>query len=341
MDKIILAFKIIKDALFNYFSNAEVFYIIENADWSIKHDGMSIKENLDRKCRLTITHLGIRNSIVHYGSINTYLTDKKIKNPHKSNKIVVTWFHITPNDLRIKRIKDVDIFVDFWHTSCSLTKVKLCELGIKENKIKVIPLGVDCDYFKPANNNHRNENRVLKIGSFQKDGEGWGEGDTPKLIKGPDIFVNAVKTIAKKYNIFVVLTGPARGYVKKNLTESFIEYEHHYLRTPNEVASYYQKIDYYIISSREEGGPKSVLESLACGVPLLTTNVGMVSDIIIDGVNGFIINEEKEYLEKIELLEHDSELRHRIIQNGLDTIKDLTWSHIAYRYSTEIYGEFL
>ena len=53
---------------------------------------------------------------------------------------------------------------------------------------------------------------------FSKDGEGWGEGLIPKLIKGPDIFIETVKQIKqKKLKIFILLLGPVRGFVKKEL----------------------------------------------------------------------------------------------------------------------------
>ena len=57
----------------------------------------------------------------------------------------------------------------------------------------------------------------LLIGSFQKDGIGWGEGNEPKLIKGPDIFINSLEKIKKCCDPFVILTGPSRGFVKKGL----------------------------------------------------------------------------------------------------------------------------
>ena len=53
------------------------------------------------------------------------------------------------------------------------------------------------------------------IGSFQKDGEGWG--DTPKLIKGPDIFLAAIERLVKDLPVFVLLSGPARSYVRRGL----------------------------------------------------------------------------------------------------------------------------
>ena len=43
----------------------------------------------------------------------------------------------------------------------------------------------------------------LVIGSFQKDGEGWGEGLKPKLIKGPDIFIETIKLIKQKRSKFL------------------------------------------------------------------------------------------------------------------------------------------
>ena len=41
------------------------------------------------------------------------------------------------------------------------------------------------------------------VGSFQKDGEGWEEGLTPKHIKGPDVFVEVVKRLNREHLFFV------------------------------------------------------------------------------------------------------------------------------------------
>jgi glycosyltransferase involved in cell wall biosynthesis len=49
---------------------------------------------------------------------------------------------------------------------------------------------------------------------------------------------------------------------------------------------YYHALDLYLVTSRNEGGPKSVLESMASGVPLVTTAVGMAPDVVLDGING-------------------------------------------------------
>ena len=73
-------------------------------------------------------------------------------------------------------------------------------------------------------------NKIL-IGSFHKDGNGWDDGLTPKLIKGPDIFIKTINEIKKKIGrdqFAVVLTAPARGYIKERLTKNSIEFFHFY-----------------------------------------------------------------------------------------------------------------
>ena len=52
-----------------------------------------------------------------------------------------------------------------------------------------------------------------------------------------------------------------------------------------------EPLDLYLVSSREEGGPKAIVESMASGVPLVTTNVGMANDFVIDQVNGGLVHD--------------------------------------------------
>jgi glycosyltransferase involved in cell wall biosynthesis len=350
MNKIKLALKFLLATILNYLSKDKLFYIVENADWSIKHDGMMVTNNLPFvNSKISIVHYGIRNSIVHYGSINTFLGTNKIKLPHKSNKIIVTWFHIIPNDERVKLLPEAIKYVDIWHASCQSTKNKMIDLGIPIEKITVIPLGVDLNYFKPSLNKGKIKDRLnipkekIIIGSFQKDGNGWGEGLEPKLIKGPDIFCDVVEKLSVKYDIFVLLTGPARGYVKKRLDSANIQYKHEFFDDPNEVSEYFKAIDLYMVTSREEGGPKSILESMACGVPLVSTKVGMAEDIIEDMKNGFLVDIEDVdsiYSKACEIID-DKKVQNNLSIRGLETIKDYDWKNISNKYYEKLYKELI
>jgi len=131
------------------------------------------------------------------------------------------------------------------------------------------------------------------VGSFQKDGNGWGEGMEPKLIKGPDVFLSVMGLLKNKIpELYVLLTGPARGYIKAGLTRMNIPFHHAYLSKAQDVGEYYQALDVYLVTSRQEGGPKAVLETMASGVPLVSTRVGQAMDLIKHGENGWMVGVE-------------------------------------------------
>jgi glycosyltransferase involved in cell wall biosynthesis len=50
----------------------------------------------------------------------------------------------------------------------------------------------------------------------------------------------------------------------------------------------FHALDAYIVASREEGGPKSILESMASGVPIISTRVGQAAALIRHGENGWL-----------------------------------------------------
>lgn len=332
----------------NRATHKDVYYVVEGANWSIDHDGRSITVNLsDVSSAVVTTCRGIRNSIVHFGSINTFMANGQLRLPHKSNKIVVTWFHISPSDKRVELIPEAIKYVDLWHTSCNITRDKLIEFGIPKEKITVIPLGVNLNAFSvPTPEQKKNirfklgiSKRKVVIGSFQKDGNGWGEGLEPKMIKGPDILCDVIEQLAKRYELFVLLTGPARGYVKKRLEEAGIPYLHQFLDNPDDVAEYYKAIDLYIVTSRQEGGPKSILESLASGVPIVSTKAGMAPDIIQEGKNGLLCEIENvdEIVEKsISIVENVASTT-SIIENGLALVQQFDWRNIAKKYQKDLY----
>jgi glycosyltransferase involved in cell wall biosynthesis len=131
------------------------------------------------------------------------------------------------------------------------------------------------------------------VGSFQKDGIGWGEGLEPKLVKGPDVFLKTIEILKPRVpELFVLLSGPARGYVKRGLEQLGVPYRHHFLKHYPEMGELYQVLDLYIVASRQEGGPKAILEAMASGVPLVTTRVGQAMDMVRHEENGWMVEAE-------------------------------------------------
>jgi glycosyltransferase involved in cell wall biosynthesis len=184
-----------------------------------------------------------------------------------------------------------------------VTHVEIHELvlsaGVDPARVFRIPIGIDIENFPPVDAERRAEARraldlgesAFVVGSFQKDGVGWGEGDKPKLIKGPDVLIAALEVVrADAPELVVLLTGPARGYVRRELDRLGIPYRHVVARSRQELARAYHALDVYVVASRQEGGPKGVLEAMAAGVPLATTRVGQAPDLVENEQNGFLVD---------------------------------------------------
>ncbi len=175
------------------------------------------------------------------------------------------------------------------------------ETGIEPVKVSRIPIGVDTARFRLRDAAMRAEARrelglpesAFVVGSFQKDGVGWGEGLEPKLIKGPDVLLDVCERLAREVpELVVLLTGPARGFVATGLARREIAHQRALLPDLDAVARAYRAVDVCLVTSRDEGGPKAVLESMATGVPLVTTRVGQAADLVRTGENGWLCDVE-------------------------------------------------
>ena len=340
---------------------SRVFYVIESKNWSISWDGYYITHNVERNsgigCRTTRFYEGISRQILHFGSRNIYLGDGRYRSVDPSNRTIFTWFHGSESDLNpenqkmIRAIPECISLVDKVVTSSSIAKGRLIGWGVPESKLKVIPLGIDLERFQPAMRNQYESIReqlgipedAVCIGSFQKDGNGWGEGYEPKLVKGPDTLLKVVEELAGRYKLFVLLTGPARGYVKRGLEMLNVPYGHTFLKNYYDIVKYYQALDVYLVTSRDEGGPKAVLECMATGVPVVSTRVGMAPDVIQDGENGFLADVEDVggLVAATQKLIEDSSLKQKFREAGSTTILDYDWAKIGKQYVDKVYNPLL
>lgn len=286
---------ILLEILRNFLCRYDILYIVENADWVIKTEGLNFQKYLQRqglRMRLSTTHLGAYGRTLHFGSIATIFNHTRLKKISSSNRIFLTWYHVVPGDVRAAAIRLFLPRLEYLITSCETSKRDLISLGIPDSKIKIIPIPIDLEIFdytkfskQQTLEKYNLPNNKILIGSFQKDGDGWGEGLSPKVVKGPDILCDALQMLNEKKDIHILLSGPSRGYVKKRLEDANISYSHIYLQDPNQVVELYSALDFYVISSRVEGGPKALMECWAMKIPLVSTKVGMCIDYGIQNEN--------------------------------------------------------
>jgi glycosyltransferase involved in cell wall biosynthesis len=336
-----------------------IYYVGEGKDWVTRREGETIMNYVrllqpDIPCTVTTDSRWLYRQIVHFGSLWSLVGN--VRHTHRSNRLVATIFHGhegmgSEMQKALETLVQSISWLEAVVTACSLMRSRLLKLGVPEEKLHVIPLGVSLQRFHPPSPEERLRQRkrlripekAVCIGSFQKDGVGWGEGLKPKLIKGPDIFLEVVKRLSLRYPLFVLLTGPARGYVKRGLESAGIPYRHDYVRDYDELPAYYHCLDLYLVTSREEGGPRALPECMATGVPLISTRVGMAPDMVEQDVNGVLVEGEDvdSIVRAASRLIEDIDLRHRFRENALRTVQSYDWSVVARTCYDRIYAPLL
>ena len=272
-------------------------------DWEMRELNL-ISKKLGVNVIDTSWQVFLENQSIFYSSqfvLNTIAERKK------NNRIGLAYFHGRPGsgepefDRIYQQLCAKHELIDRIQVSHTEMRDIILASGIDPHKVFLIPIGINCSFFTPQTSEKKLFFRrkygipqtAVVIGSFQKDGNGWQEGMVPKLIKGPDVFIETVARIKKNIpELFVLLSGPARGYVKAGLERHAIPYRHVYLNEYPQVAELYQAIDLYLVTARQEGGPKAILESMASGVPLVTTRVGQAMDLVKHGENGWMVDVE-------------------------------------------------
>jgi glycosyltransferase involved in cell wall biosynthesis len=359
LDRAVVCYRLSRKAL-GLQCAPRVRYVVPTVNWSNDWDGRYITRGVSQQfgldAQVSEHARDAVGDIVHYGSLWSFLGS--VGKPHNTrNSVVVTVFHGTRSPQYPELLEGMDRLIEHSDearvvvTSCSIMSRRLIDWGIPQEKIRCIPLGVDHSIFKPPSPEERQARRrelgipdgTICIGSFQKDGEGWEKGSTPKLIKGPDVFLETINGLRSSFPIFVLLTGPARGYVRQGLERMGVPYRHDMIDDYPKIPEWYKCLDLYVVSSREEGGPKAVVESLACGVPLVTTEVGMAPDVIRHRVNGLLadIDDVDGLVRCATTLLEDHTLREKVIRNGIADMRDYSWDHIVKQYFTKVYEPLL
>lgn len=328
--------------------------VIERADWAIRWWGSFIAEEANKiapgKAWVTTDPSVLTSGIVEFGSQYQWVEWGRYLSP--DCRFVSTFFHGKHED-GPAIARHIDAFMASVPrlsrivASATLVRNRLVGWGVPPEKIAVIPIGCETSRFVPPTPEQRRAARErfgirpddIVIGSFQKDGDGWGAGDVPKMIKGPDLFVEAAVRLAKDLPVFVLLGGPARGYVRAGLERAGVRYAYHYAPDRDELAKLYHALDLYLVTSREEGGPMALMESMSSHVPVVSTRVGMAPDLIADGVSGALVpvgdvnSIVARARDLLTLPEHAAALK----TAAREAVMVADWSVVARRHITDVW----
>jgi len=211
----------------------------------------------------------------------------------------------------------------------------LLKRGVNEKKIHYISYGVSTETFKPLNRFNLKRkfhipDEIFLVGFFGK------ASSSEQERKGIDIFINSLKIVRKKIgNLGVLITGPGWEPIKNILLRYDIKVFYKIVPLYKDMVKMYNLLDCYLITSRVEGGPITLLESMSCGIPVITTPVGMAKDIIKDGENGLLINKDdpKGAAEALISLATNKNLRNKLKENGRKLmVENFPWNKVLKNF---------
>lgn len=232
----------------------------------------------------------------------------------KTNITTSVYDHKFLDEENFETTKSFAKYARNYTTSSTILKDIYNKLDIDKKPMAVISDGVDTTKFKPVNLERfelKNiQNRKIKIGWVGNSEFTDSEGDSD--LKGVRKIIKPVleELIEEGYPIELKFADRKEGYI------------------PHEkMPEYYNSIDLYICASKNEGTPNPVLESMASGVPVVSTNVGIVRDAFGIKQKEFILKErtKKELKDKLIILLNNKQFFKQLSEENLEQINEWTW----------------
>lgn len=212
-------------------------------------------------------------------------------------------------------------------------KQQLIDLGINPKNIAVIHNGIDTDLFVPGKKNFHNNMKLLWIGRFHRG-------------KGVDYLVDAFKLLINKYpnlKLLMVGRGTDRERIKEKIKylkmDKYIELIDF---VPNaDIVKLYQRSSVFILPSLEEGVPRTILEAMSCGIPVVCSNLPQLVNIVSDG--GFLVPaQDSEMLaDRVSEILSNKILAKKMGENGRENvIRNYSWKDTVEK-TIELYKELI
>lgn len=185
--------------------------------------------------------------------------------------------------------------------------------------IGVIYNGVNIKEFEPLESKKENEKLTLI--------------STGRLIerKGYQFLIDALKGMVG-IRLWLIGGGNRRVQLEEQAVANGVDVQFLGEKAHSEIGGYLQKADIFVLPSLNEGMSNSILEAMACGLPIIATNVGG-SEELIKG-NGFVV-EKGSVKELKEVLQNYLTRNNLIIEQGkvsLEIVQSMNWTIIAEKY---------
>jgi glycosyltransferase involved in cell wall biosynthesis len=197
-----------------------------------------------------------------------------------------------------------------------------------KNKIEVIPLGFDLNQFQDNLETKRKKTRA----KYNLSNDQIAVAIIGRLapIKNHKLFLDTIDIVnrqtSKKTVFFIVGDGETRKEIEEQIDKIKIDQAIDIRLTSwiHDIQNFNAGMDIICLTSNNEGTPVSLIEAQACNIPVISTDVGGVKDIVFNNETGFIVpkNNAEKFAEKLLLLIEDEKKREKMSQNGWSFVKD-------------------
>ena len=185
--------------------------------------------------------------------------------------------------------------------------------------VHYIPNAIDIGEL-PLDVKQKYEKQIIFVGRLSKE-------------KGVNSLIELAKILPKEIHLIIVGSGPFENKIK-NIAEKYSNIKFLGYLPKNKVIPLLRGSLALIQPSLAEGISTTVLEAMACQIPIIGTNVGGNKELIINNENGFLIspNSIEELNEKIILLSNNVDLVEKFGNKSLELVKKFEWSPVGKKY---------
>lgn len=160
------------------------------------------------------------------------------------------------------------------------------------HKVRVIPLGFELERLARYDAQRVSELRAAWLGEASGPLIGWIGRLVP--IKRVDKLLRAVAQVRSAYpglRVVLVGEGPERPALEALVRELDLASQVHWAGLRWDMPEVLRALDAVLLVSDNEGTPVTLIEALACGVPVASTPVGGVPDLLEEGRWGYLLHE--------------------------------------------------
>lgn len=216
----------------------------------------------------------------------------------------------------------------------TVTGVKSKEIligkGVENDRIFILPNVINMDKYT-YNGASKKEYDISFIGRLT-------------YVKRLDIFFRIISELVKSFpELKMAIIGDGEELDKSKLLVSDLSLDGNveFLGFRKDINGLLNKTKVLLLTSESEGMPSVIIEALACGVPVVSSNVGDIEDIIQDGENGFLIDRfdnVNDYIDKITKLLSDKKVYKKMSEESLK-VRNIHSVENASRIWEEIFSK--